>query len=120
MWNRSHAVVLDFSDSWRMRNILDALIEEEQKQSSGSRAMIKALMNQYLVTIFRRLDEQAEGQLPWLWFLQSPRLTPVMEQVLAEPGLSHSLESLAEISGMSRSSFASVRAVNSCAPPISP
>jgi transcriptional regulator GlxA family with amidase domain len=35
-----------------------------------------------------------------------------MEKVLAEPGLPHSLESLAEISGMSRSSFAERFAVS--------
>jgi AraC-like DNA-binding protein len=106
------AVVLDFSKDERMRGLFDALIEEEQKPSAGSRAMIRALMNQCLVTIFRRLDEQAEGQLPWLEVLQSPKLAPVMEKVLAEPGLPHSLESLAEISGMSRSSFAERFAVS--------
>ena len=39
-------VVLDFSDHARMRGIFDALIEEEQNNSPGSRPMIAALMNQ--------------------------------------------------------------------------
>jgi AraC-like DNA-binding protein len=99
-------VVLDFSDNERMRNLFDELIEEEQNESPGSRAMISALMNQCLVTVFRRLDEQAKGQLPWLSALQNARLAPAIERVLASPGDPHSLESLAGISGMSRSSFA--------------
>ena len=99
-------VVLDFSGNERMKNLFNDLIEEEQSATPGSRTMIAALMNQCLVTVFRRLEEQTDGQLPWLSALQDERLAPVMERILAEPGLSHSLESLAAFSGMSRSSFA--------------
>jgi AraC-like DNA-binding protein len=100
------AVVLDFSRDDRMRALFADLIAEEQNSSPGSRAMIKALMNQCLVTLFRKLDEQTHGQLPWLSAVQDPKLASAMDKVLAEPGLPHSLESLADLSGMSRSSFA--------------
>jgi hypothetical protein len=72
------AVVLDFSDDQRMRGLFADLIQEEQSSSPGSRAMIKALMNQCLVSIFRRLDEEAEGQLPWLSAVQDPKLAPAV------------------------------------------
>jgi transcriptional regulator GlxA family with amidase domain len=99
-------VVLDFSDNARMRGIFDALIEEEQNESPGSRPMIAALMNQCLVTVFRRLEQQMNGQIPWLSAVQDERLAPVMEKVLSDPGQPYTLESLAAASGMSRSSFA--------------
>lgn len=99
-------VVLDFSSDSRMSNVFASLIEEERSSSAGSRAMIKALMNQCLVTIFRRMHDEAEGQLPWLAAIEDSRLAPAMDKVLAEPGLPHSIESLAELAGMSRSSFA--------------
>jgi len=97
--------ILDFTDHGRMRDLFEDLIEEEQSDSTGSHAMIAALMNQCLVTVFRRLEEQTEGQLPWLSALQDPRLAPVMEKVLKDPGQPYSLEILAALSGMSRSSF---------------
>jgi AraC-like DNA-binding protein len=100
------AVVLDFDDDDGMTKIFADLIAEEQNRSPGSRAMIKALMNQCLVSIFRRLDEEAGGRIPWLSAVQDPRLGPAMDKVLSDPGLPHSLESLSRASGMSRSSFA--------------
>jgi len=99
-------VVLDFSDHERMRGIFDALIEEEQNDSPGSRPMIAALMNQCLVIVLRRLEEQTGGQLPWLSAVQDMRLAPVMDKVLTDPGQPYSLETMAALSGMSRSSFA--------------
>lgn len=99
-------VVLDFSDHPRMRTLFEDLIEEEQNASPGNQAMIAALMNQCLVTVFRRLEEQTEGQLPWLSALGDVRLAPVMGKVLTDPGQPYSLELLAALSGMSRSSFA--------------
>jgi AraC-like DNA-binding protein len=100
------AMVLDFSGDERMTRLFDDLIREEQNSSPGSRAMIAALMNQCLVTVFRRWEGLAQGQLPWLSPLEDPRLAAAMEKVLADPGQPHSLETLAEASGMSRSSFA--------------
>jgi AraC-like DNA-binding protein len=100
------AVVLDFDSDHRMKKIFDDLITEEQNPSPGSRAMIRALMNQALVSIFRRIDEEAGGRIPWLSAVHDPRLGPAMDLVLSDPGQPHSLESLSEASGMSRSSFA--------------
>ena len=69
--------------------------------------MISALMNQCLVTIFRRLEQQSTGELPWVASLKDARLAPAIDSVLANPGAPHTLESLARVAGMSRSSFAS-------------
>ena len=100
------AFVLDFDDDPRVTKIFAELIDEERNTSPGSKLMIRALMNQCLVAIFRRLDEVHDGQIPWLSAVQDERLAPAMDLVLSDPGQPHSLDSLSEASGMSRSSFA--------------
>lgn len=99
------AIVLDFSDSARMRRIFEDLLEEQRAPSPGSEAMIEALMNQCLVLLFRRLTARRE-EMPWLTALQDPRMARAIEAVLKAPEQPHSLESLAAQAFMGRSAFA--------------
>jgi AraC family transcriptional activator of mtrCDE len=68
--------------------------------------MMTALMNQCLILVLRRVSEESDGGLPWLSALEDPRLERVMETILKHPERRHTVESLADVSNMSRSTFA--------------
>jgi len=100
------AIVLDFDESPRMRAIFETLIDEYRQSGAGCAAMMTALMNQCLIEVLRRAEEQAGGALPWLSALDDPRLSKVIEALLDHPEHNHTVESLADIAAMSRSTFA--------------
>jgi len=99
------AIVLDFSDSARMRGVFESLIEEYARSGVGSAAMMTALMNQCVIDVLRRVSEEAEGSLPWLSALEDTRLAKVIDTLLDDPGRPHTVESLAGVAGMSRATF---------------
>jgi AraC family transcriptional activator of mtrCDE len=100
------AIVLDFRDAPQMRAIFEALVEEYRRAGPASAAMMSALMNQCLIQVLRRVSEQAEGSLPWLSALDDARLSRVIDAILERPEQPYSVESLADVAHMSRSTFA--------------
>jgi len=104
--NLKQAIVLDFSDSLRMRGIFEDLIKEYQRSGPASAAMMTALMNQCLIQVLRRVSRQADESLTWLSALDDPRLARVVETILNHPERQHTLDLLADVAHMSRSSFA--------------
>ena len=99
-------VIVDFSDSPKMRSTFEAVLEEQRTGGPASAAMMSALLSQCLVLMFRRLSEHPGHKLAWLDALEDPRLARVMSTVLDQPEQPHSVEGLAELAGMSRSVFA--------------
>jgi len=99
-------LVVDFSDSPKMRSTFETVLEEQRTGGPGSAAMMSALLSQCLVLMFRRLSELPGHSLAWLDALDDPRLARVLGEVLERPEQPHSLEGLAELAGMSRSVFA--------------
>lgn len=99
------AIVLDFIDSAQMRGIFEALIEEYRRAGAASAAMMAALMNQCLIQVLRRLSQERNGMLPWLSALDDPRLARVIETILDHPEQPYTLETLANVAHMSRSTF---------------
>jgi AraC family transcriptional regulator, activator of mtrCDE len=85
---------------------LRAALEELVAQEVGAGAMTASLMKQVLITIFRRsLSSQA------LWVerfssLRDVQIARALAEMVARPGAPHTLQSLSEISGLSRSGFA--------------
>ncbi len=107
LFERLHEpLVEDFSDSEEMRSIFERLLKEQRMDAPGGGAMAKALMTQCLVLLLRRLCKQSDCRLTWLSALEDPRLARVLDTILEEPTRPYSLEFLAELAGMSRSSFA--------------
>lgn len=98
------AIVLDFSGSPLMRSIFEALINEYRRAGAASAAMMASLMNQCMIEVLRRVSEENEA-LPWLSALDDPRLARVVQTILDNPDQSHTLESLADVAHMSRSTF---------------
>ncbi|MEA3411156.1 MAG: AraC family transcriptional regulator [Pseudomonadota bacterium] len=100
------AIVLDFGDSPRMRGIFETLIDEYRQSGPACAAMMTALMNQCLIQVLRRASQQGGGALPWLSALDDARLSRAIETILDHPEQPHTLESLASVANMSRSTFA--------------
>ena len=84
---------------------LTALIDEQARPGPGSQALCKALLEQCLVHLLRRLCGEGLCQAPWLAVLDDARLGPAVQAIYEAPHKHHSLESLAAVAGMSRSSF---------------
>ena len=99
------AIVLDFRESPKIRGIFEALIDEYQRAGAASAAMMSALMNQCLIEVLRRLSEEENGTLPWLSALDDPRLARVIQSILDHPEQPYTLETLANVAHMSRSTF---------------
>lgn len=97
-------LVVDFSDSEAMRGIFEALVGE--RDAPGSVAMMKALMHQCLISMFRRLSTDANCPLPWLSALEDPSLARALAEILERPERPHSVDTLADAAAMSRSVFA--------------
>jgi AraC-like DNA-binding protein len=99
-------LIVDFSDSQKMRSTFEAVLEEQRTAGPASAAMMSALLSQCLVLMFRRLSEHPGYRLAWLDALEDARLARVISTVLDRPEQPYSLEGLAELAGMSRSVFA--------------
>jgi AraC-like DNA-binding protein len=94
------------SEGEPIRQAFEQLLVELASPSAGSGKMAEALLNQCLVHLLRRYCESGECRLPWLVALEDARLSRVLEQILDRPEQHYTLDRLAEISGMSRSTFA--------------
>ncbi|WP_161958687.1 AraC family transcriptional regulator [Ferruginivarius sediminum] len=82
------------------------LLNEIATPRLGSRAMAESLMKQWLILLLRRLAERGDDRLPWLKAMADRQLAPAVARMLAQPAEDASLDDLAALSGMSRSSFA--------------
>ena len=93
------------NDSDDISQVVTLLLKEMADPKPGSHAMISLLMTQCLVFVLRQYCGSGNCQVPWLSALDDPQLSKSLEQMIDEPGRRFSLELLAEIAGMSRSSF---------------
>ncbi|MCP4386293.1 MAG: AraC family transcriptional regulator [Hyphomicrobiales bacterium] len=82
------------------------LLREISNPGPGSRAMIRALLLQAMIELMRRRLASGDAGLSWMAALGDGRLWPALQRMLDAPGEPHSVESLAQIAGMSRSGFA--------------
>ena len=98
--------VLRLSRSDEVCAVFRRMLDETRRPGVASRAMISALMRECLVLIARRLYERPDFQSRWIGVLAAPHLRRAVGAVLARPDEAHSLASLAELAGMSRSGFA--------------
>lgn len=99
-------IAVDLADVPQVRNAFDTILAEQSRPQEGGQALTAALMTTSLIYLFRRMLEKNAGPLPWLQALEHPRLGRSLDLMLENPGRPHTLESLAAVSGMSRSAFA--------------
>jgi transcriptional regulator GlxA family with amidase domain len=99
-------LVEDLSDIPQVRSAFEDILAEQSNARPGSEAMKAALMSQCIVYLFRRLCTSDTSSLPWLAALENESLARVLDHVLQNPADPHTVESLAEVASMSRSTFA--------------
>ena len=89
-----------------IRHSFELIIREMTQVKSGSRAMLRLLFQECLIEMLRRYGESENCSLEWLNALNKPRLNKVVQEIIENPGHPHSLETLADLCMMSRSTFA--------------
>lgn len=88
-----------------LRQAFEAMLAELACPTVGTRALADALLKQCLVMLVRRVAA-GHGAPAWLLGVVDSRLAGVVTAVMENPGANHTLKSLAEQAGMSRSGFA--------------
>ena len=89
-----------------LRPTLDQLLLELSAPRLGSRAMVRALLQQCMIHLLRQRLQAEDEALSWMAALADESLWTALRLMLDQPGNQHSVESLAEAAGMSRSTFA--------------
>jgi len=102
----SEILIIDMSDIPNVPNLFQMLLDEQVDDAPGKPVLQGAIMTQLLVYMLRALGEQSESGLAWLRALDDPRLARAIDHILEDPGALHSVESLADVACMSRSTFA--------------
>jgi AraC-like DNA-binding protein len=96
-------LVADMKDNPRVPAAFQGILAEQSHPGPGSAALTASLMNECLVHLFRHLAEK--GPLPWLSALEDDRLGKSLDRIFEDLGGDHTVESLADVAGMSRSAF---------------
>jgi AraC-like DNA-binding protein len=96
----------DLSDSEIVRHAYSIMLAEISEPGLGTRALTGALMKTCLVMVIRRFFRRAGSHSELIGGLKDPRLAAAVAAVLDEPAASHTVASLADVAGMSRSTFA--------------
>ena len=90
----------------RDRGLIDLVLNALAAPQPGSLAQIKAILLFLIIDTLRHAIDRNDPATGWLVALADIRLWPALAAVLETPGADHSVESLADHVGMSRSRFA--------------
>lgn len=104
--NLDNVLIEDLSDIPQVSDAFKEILAEQSSGAPGSDAMKAALMSQCIVHLFRHLCAQGYCNLPWLAALSDKGLAKALDLILQRPGDAHTVESLASVAAMSRSTFA--------------
>lgn len=89
-----------------MAGAVDTLVHELAAPVLGSKAMVRALLLQCMIHLLRSRMLARDPALSWMATLIDENLWAALRLMLDAPGDKHSVESLADAVGMSRSTFA--------------
>lgn len=98
-------LIVNVAGDTSFREPFRRLLDELAAPLPGTRALAEILMKQCLISLLRRYCTTREKQIPWLAAIENPRLGEAVEAMLEEPESPFSLHQLAEIAGMSRTTF---------------
>lgn len=101
----SELLVVDMSGIPDVPSLFRILLDEQTHDAPGKPVLQGAIMTHLLVYMLRILAEKSESSLAWLNALDDPRLARAIDHILEDPGALHSVESLADVACMSRSTF---------------
>lgn len=99
-------IVADLANDAGMAHALTQVLDEFAAPRPGSRALIRALMQQLLIMLLREHCVGGACHIPWMAAAQDERLWAATSYIFSKPEAAHSLGMLADRAGMSRSSFA--------------
>lgn len=100
-------LVVDAADDTSIRGPFVQLLDELAAPRPGTRVLAELLMKQCLIELLRRQTETArEGYAPWIAAAGHPALGRAIAAISDRPEADHTLQSLADIAGMSRATFA--------------
>jgi AraC-like DNA-binding protein len=95
------------SDKAALRGSIDRLMRELRQPQPGSALIAEHLAQTLLIEALRlHLAEASPSRTGWLFALADPQMNAVIGAMHAEPGRKWTLQALARVAGMSRSSFA--------------
>ena len=89
-----------------LKHTFALMLAEVANPSLGTQAMTEVLMKQCLIILLRQHLSDGEFASPLLAALQNPKLARAVLAILEQPGAPYTVDSLAVLSGMSRTSFA--------------
>lgn len=98
-------LVESFANVPEVEQMFAVIMREQTSGLPGSRRIARLAMEECLIHLFRRVCGEDECRLPWLAALEDPGLAAVMTSIVDSPEHHHSLETLAQTAGMSRSAF---------------
>jgi len=84
----------------------EIMVDESRRRLPGGSVMVSRLLDIVFVKIIRRWAEQDAAAPHWLTAALDPRIAKVLSAIHAAPARPWQVADLAEIAGMSRSSFA--------------
>lgn len=100
-------LVVDVADDTSFRGPFQQLLEELAAPRPGTRVLAEILMKQCLIALLRRQTEVArDSYAPWIAAANHPQLGRVIAVITDRPEVDYTLQSLADIAGMSRATFA--------------
>ena len=94
-----------FDSKDRLDQTLRAALDELVAQEIGSGAMTASLLKQVLIAVFRRSMGSMDLWIERFSALRDLHVARALAEMVARPGAPHTLQSLAEVSGLSRSGF---------------
>jgi AraC-like DNA-binding protein len=104
--NLTSPIAQPLGDYGIVRDAFGLMVDEIGNPKIGARALTSALMKACLILMIREAIERGHGLSSLLGALCDKQLGKSISAVLERPAYPHSVESLAEVAGMSRSVFA--------------
>lgn len=84
----------------RFSHMFEGILTEFARPAIGGRSVVESYMKQILLLIFRQVIHRSDVRSPLYLTIVDYQVASVVNAMIGEPSLRHSLESLAEIAGM--------------------
>lgn len=98
-------LVVSVAGDTSFREPFRRLLAELAAPLPGTRALAEILMKECLISLLRHYCTTQEKQIPWFAAIEDPRLGKAVEAMLEQPQMPYTLYYLAELAGMSRTTF---------------
>ena len=99
-------VVDSVSNNESIRHLFAVMLAEVAAPGIGTQALTEAMMKQCLILLLRRHLAELDARSPFFAVLQDRGMARVVAAIIEHPAAPHTVESLAAVAGMSRSTFA--------------